>query len=189
MTILEHFRPAVVLLILFTLLTGLVYPLAITGMANLIAPHQSTGSIVWRDGKPVGSALVGQAFEADRYVWPRPSAAGSGYDASNSSGSNLGPTSPKLMERITHEARRYPGEGQVPQDAVTASGSGLDPDITPANAFRQASRIARARHRPVAWVNDIISRVAQERTFGIVGEPRVNVLRLNLALDEADASK
>lgn len=189
MTILEHLRPAAVMLVAFTLLTGVAYPLAITGIAGIVAPGPSTGSIVLRGGRAVGSELVGQSFSSDKYAWPRPSAAGSGYDAANSGGSNLGPTSARLMDRIRQETQRYPGDGLIPQDAVTASGSGLDPDISPENALRQAPRIARARNRPVTWVNDIISQVERGRTFGIVGEPRVNVLRLNLALDEADTRK
>jgi K+-transporting ATPase ATPase C chain len=186
---LEHLRASIALLVAFTLLTGLAYPLAITGLSAVIAPQLATGSIIENNGKPVGSALVGQAFSEDKYAWPRPSAAGAGYDGANSSGSNLGPTSSKLMDRIRQEAARYPGEGLVPQDAVTASGSGLDPDISPENARRQVPRIAKARNRSVEWVNGIVSSVAQGRTFGIVGEPRVNVLRLNLALDAADSAR
>ena len=185
---LEHLRASIVMLVAFTLITGLAYPLAMTGIASVIAPGQATGSMIDHNGTLVGSNLVGQAFSGDKYAWPRPSAAGAGYDAANSSGSNFGPTSAKLMDRIRQDAARYPGDGPVPQDAVTASGSGLDPDISPENALRQAPRIAKARNRPVAWVNGIISSVAQGRAFGIVGEPRVNVLRLNLALDAADSA-
>lgn len=186
----DHLRPALVMLLLFTLLTGLVYPLAITGLAQVVAPASSNGSIILRNGVAVGSELVGQAFTKDVYFWPRPSAAGAnGYDGAASSGSNLGPTSPKLIERIKAEAVRYPGEGVVPQDAVTASGSGLDPHITPENARRQASRVATARNMSLADVEALISRITQERSLGIIGEPRINVLDLNLALDSATQPK
>lgn len=186
---LEHLRPAVVLTALFTLLTGLAYPFAITGAAQVIAPAAANGSIVERDGNPVGSELVGQAFASDKYFWPRPSASGAnGYDGASSSGSNLGPTSAKLMERIRAEAARHPGTGLVPADAVTASGSGLDPDISPANARRQADRIAVARGVDVAKVEALIDVHTQGRALGFIGEPRVNVLKLNLALDAANAA-
>ncbi|MBL9099120.1 MAG: potassium-transporting ATPase subunit KdpC [Alphaproteobacteria bacterium] len=186
---LEHLRPAIVLTVLFTVLTGLAYPFAITGAAQVIAPAAANGSIMERDGKPVGSELIGQAFASDRYFWPRPSAAGAnGYDGASSSGSNLGPTAAKLMERIKAEAARYPGPTAVPADAVTASGSGLDPDISPANARRQAGRIAEARGMDVARVEALIEAQTQGRALGFVGEPRVNVLRINLALDAASAA-
>ena len=173
----DHLRPALVMLLLFTILTGLVYPLAITGIAQVVAPASSNGSIILRNGVAAGSELVGQAFTRDIYFWPRPSAAGAnGYDGAASGGSNLGPTSPKLIERIKDEALRYPGKGAVPQDAVTASGSGLDPDITPENARRQASRVATARNMSPAEVEVLISRFTRERSMGIMGEPRINVL-------------
>lgn len=183
---LEHLRPAIVMIVLFTILTGLAYPLAMVGVAQVIAPDAAKGSIVMVDGKPVGSRLVGQLFTKDIYFWPRPSAAGqNGYDAAASSGSNLGPTNPKLIERIKAEAARYPGEGPVPADAVTASGSGLDPDITPENARRQAPRVAKARGVSVDQVNALVATHTQGRVLGFIGEPRVNVLELNIALDAA----
>lgn len=181
----EHLRPALVLTVLFTVLTGLAYPFAITGIAQVIAPGTANGSILVRDGKSVGSELIGQVFASDKYFWPRPSAAGAGYDGASSSGSNLGPTSAALLERIKAEAARYPGEGPVPADAVTASGSGLDPHISPGNARRQAPRVAKARALDAARVDALINEHTEARALGIIGEPRVNVLKLNLALDAA----
>jgi K+-transporting ATPase ATPase C chain len=180
----EHIRPAIVMIVLFTVLTGLVYPLAMTGIAQVIAPDSANGSIVIVDGKAVGSQLVGQMFTKDNYFWPRPSAAGDkGYDGASSSGSNFGPTSPKLIARIKSEAARYPGDGAVPGDAVTASGSGLDPHISPENAHRQAARVAKARGVSVDEVNALINAHTEGRVLGFIGEPRVNVLALNMALD------
>jgi len=183
---LQHLRPAIVLTVVFTVLMGLAYPFAITGVAQVIAPEAAGGSVIVRDGKAVGSALVGQAFASDAYFWPRPSAAGAnGYDGASSSGSNLGPTSAKLMERVKAEAARYPGEAPVPADAVTASGSGLDPDISPENARRQAGRVALARDVDAATIEQLIDAHTEGRALGFIGEPRVNVLKINLALDAA----
>jgi len=176
-------RPAVVLLGLFLILTGLAYPLAVTGVAQALMPTQANGSLLERDRQVIGSALVGQRFVSERHFWPRPSAAGSdGYDAASSSGSNLGPTSKALMERVVTEVARYPG-GPVAADAVTASASGLDPHISPENARAQIARIAAARGLPQNQVAALVEQSIEGRVLGILGEPRVNVLTLNIALD------
>lgn len=181
-------RPALVLFGLFWALTGLAYPLAVTGIAQAVLPVHANGSLVERDGRVVGSELIGQRFVSDRNFWPRPSAAGAdGYDAASSGGSNLGPTSKALMERIAAEVARL-GGGPVAADAATASASGLDPHISPENARAQAPRVAAARGLPAARVADLVERSVEGRALGVFGEPRVNVLRLNLALDGLKAS-
>lgn len=180
-------RPAVVLLLLLTAITGFLYPLAITGIAQGLFPAAANGSLIERDGKVIGSALIAQPFSAPHYFHPRPSAAGKdGYDAANSGGSNLAPTAKALVERVAADIGKYRAEngpGDVPMDAVTTSGSGLDPDISPANAQRQAARVAAARGLALADVQQLIDRNTARPWF-LFGMPAVNVLRLNLALDE-----
>lgn len=183
-------RPAIVLFVLLTLLTGLAYPLAITGIGQAIFPHQANGSLV-RDGETVvGSELIGQSFAGPTYFHPRPSAAGEGYDAAASSGSNLGPTSGDLKTAIGERvaaARAKGVAGPVPADMVTASGSGLDPDISPANAFAQIKRVASARGLGEGELRAIVERAIVSPTFGVLGEPKVNVLMLNRQLDAGAA--
>jgi potassium-transporting ATPase KdpC subunit len=181
--------------IALTLLTGIAYPVAMVGLAHLLFPHQAEGSLIVRNGQVVGSALIGQNFSSPRYFHPRPSAAGDkGYDASNSSGSNLGPTNKTLIETVRSRAstlrEHEPGinHGEIPVDMVTASGSGLDPEITPAAAEIQVPRVAKARGLREDGVRSLISTHTRGRTLGVLGEPGVNVLELNLALDNLGAS-
>ncbi len=180
-------RPALAFTIVFALILGIAYPLALTGVAQLLFPHQANGSMIERDGRIVGSAHIGQQFRSDAYFHPRPSAAGAdGYDASASAGSNLGPTSQALVERIQNDVQTLARDGAgvpVPADLVTTSGSGLDPDISPAAAYFQVERVARARGIAAAQLRDLVA--AQESTpiLGFLGEARVNVLALNMALD------
>lgn len=187
----EQVRSAVVLLLLLTLLTGLAYPLAVTAVAQALFPEPANGSLL-RDaaGRVVGSELIGQAFSRPEYFHPRPSAAGAdGYDPLSSGASNLGPTNQRLIETVQARAAAYraenglPPDAPVPVDAVTASGSGLDPHISLANAYLQVPRVAAARHRPESEVRDLVTRHLEERQFGVLGEPRVNVVKLNLELD------
>jgi potassium-transporting ATPase KdpC subunit len=171
-------------------LTGLVYPLTVTGLAQAIFPKAANGSLLaGPDGRNVGSQLIGQAFVNPAYLQPRPSAAGNGYDAANSAGSNLGPTSAKLRDRVAADVKRLQQDnpdaaGPVPLDLVTASASGLDPHLTPKAALWQVPRIARARHLDAARVEAIVAAGVEAREFGILGEPRVNLLAVNLALDQ-----
>lgn len=181
--------PALLAFLAFTLILGFVYPLAITGVSQLAFSHQANGSLIERDGRIVGSQLLGQQFVDQRYFTPRPSAAGDGYDAANSAASNLGPSNPTLLSDVTQRIVAYrtanrlsPGTA-VPIDAVTSSGSGLDPAISPANARLQAARVARARGLTTKHVLQLIDANTSERSFGFLGEPGVNVLELNLALD------
>ncbi len=183
---LQSIRPALVMMALFTILTGLAYPLAITGIGQVAFPAQANGSLITRDNVVVGSALIGQNFATPGYFWPRPSAAGNGYDAANSSGSNLGPTSQKLMDRISGTVAALETTGMsapFPGDAATASGSGLDPDISLGYARAQVARIAAARSLPPEQVETLVSAHTEGPLLGILGETRVNVLQLNLALD------
>ena len=184
---LSHFRPAATLLAAFVLITGIAYPLAITGLAQVAMPQAANGSLVRKGQAIVGSQLIGQAFKSDRYVWPRPSAAGEkGYDAANSSGSNLGPLSQKLLDRVAGDVAvlRKAGASRIPADAVTASGSGLDPHISVRNAELQTARVAKARNLSVEKVEELIAASTTKPDLGILGDAGVNVLRLNLALDD-----
>lgn len=182
-----NLRPAIVSMVLFTALLGLAYPLGVTGLAQLLFPAQAGGSLIRNAaGGIVGSRWIGQSFRDEGYLRPRPSAAGEdGYDASNSSGSNLGPLNQDLAARVKADAAALRGESEapIPVDAVTTSGSGLDPHVSPANAERQVLRIAAARKAPAAEVQALIAANTEGSTFGLFGEPRVNVLAVNLALD------
>lgn len=177
---LTHLRPAIVLVAFFTLLTGLAYPLTMTRIAQGMFPVQANGSLVDKDGAVIGSGLIGQRFEGGGYFHGRPSAVD--YDASTSSGSNYGPSSTALLDQVKERAAAY-GGSNVPADLLTASGSGLDPDLSPAGALAQAVRVAAARGLPEAQIRDLIAAHTLGRDLGVLGEPRVNVLALNLALD------
>ncbi len=187
MNILKQIYPAFAITVVLTVLLGIIYPLAVTALAQLVFPRQAAGSLIERDGKVIGSSLIGQPFSGPGYFHSRPSAAGSGYDGTASGGTNLGPTSQKLMDSVkaAAESLREENPGSpVPIDMVTASASGLDPHITPAAAEFQVPRIARERRLSEDEVRRIVREHAEGRQFGILGEPRVNVLELNLALDE-----
>jgi len=185
---LKHLNTALRLTIVSIVLLGLVYPLAMTAMAQVLFPRQANGSLVTVNGKVVGSAIIGQLWTKPQYFQGRPSAAGKGYDPTSTGGTNLGPTSKKLMDAtratIAQLKKDNPdAEGPPPIDLVTSSGSGIDPDISPAAAYWEAPRVAKARHMDAASVRALIVGHVQGRTFGFLGEPRVNVLELNLALD------
>lgn len=190
----KQLRPAVIMTLVLCVITGFIYPGVVTGLAQLIFPRQANGSLVTVNGRVVGSALIGQPFTRPEYFHPRPSAAGSGYDATASSGTNKGPTDRKLAEtligpRADSLIASGVAKGSIPTDAVTASASGLDPHISPANAYLQVARVARARGVDSAAVRRVLDAHVEGRQFGFFGEPRVNVLMLNIALDSAFASK
>jgi len=190
----SQIKPAILMTIVLTLITGIAYPLAVTGLSLAMLHHRASGSLLTRNGKVVGSEWIAQNFTKPEYFHPRPSAASAnGYDATASSGSNLGPSNPDLAKRLVKDAAAYRAEnhftGAIPADAITTSGSGLDPEISPANALIQAGRVAMARGASQDGVRDLLRAHTEGRQFGFLGEPRVNVLKLNLVLDERFPAK
>lgn len=186
----QQILPGIRIKLFFTLLLGVIYPLAITGVSQMLFPHQANGSLIEKNGKIIGSELIGQNFSKPEYFQPRPSAAGAdGYDPTASGGSNYGPTSRKLVDRVTASIAKFRKDnpdytGPLPADLVTASASGLDPHISPDSATAQAARVAKARGVSLDQVNQLIAQTREGPDLGVLGEPRVNVLKLNLALDE-----
>ncbi len=192
MTILKHVRTALLITITTTLLLGVVYPLVVTGAAQLLFPAKANGSLIMKDGQVIGSALIGQTFVSPMYFHGRPSAAGAGYDAASSGGTNLGPTNKKLIDDVSARVAAAQAENPgvpVPVDLVTSSASGLDPHISPAAALFQAPRVARERHVSEDAVRALVMAHVEGRQLGVLGEPRVNVLLLNLALDKSFTMK
>lgn len=190
----QLFRQTVIVFGWLTLITGIVYPLVVTGVAMVVFPHQATGSLVVHNGKPVVSALLGQEFNDPGRFWSRPSATSPVYNGASSGGSNLGPTNPALEQRLAKRAAElratHPTQaGKIPVDLLTTSGSGLDPHISPAAAEYQVDRVAAARHLPAERVRQLVKAQTEGRQFGVLGEPRVNVVLLNLALDERQADQ
>ena len=188
----NHLIVAVKFTLITTLLFGLVYPLAVTGLSQLLFPKQANGSLIQKNGQILGSRLIGQPFTSDKYFHSRPSAAGNGYDPTSSSGSNLGPTNQQLVDRVKQDIAKLQQENPgvaIPADMVTSSGSGLDPDISPASAEFQIPRIARARGINADALRPLVARHTLKRQWGILGEPRVNVLDLNLDLDAGFPAK
>lgn len=185
---LRQLEPAIRFTVFFTVLTGLVYPGVVTGLTQMFFPHRANGSLIEVNDQVVGSALIGQNFSKPEYFHPRPSAAGNGYDATASGGSNYGPTNQKLIDRVKASIDQFRKDnpdytGPIPADLVTTSASGLDPDISPASAEAEAPRVAKARGMTLEQVQQVVAQNTQGRTLGFLGEPRVNVLELNLALD------
>jgi K+-transporting ATPase ATPase C chain len=198
----KHIRPAIVMIVVMTVITGIIYPLAMTGIGQAVFPYQANGSLIEKDGKVIGSALIGQNFSSDKYFHGRPSATTAPdpndasktvpapYNAANSGASNLGPTSKTLVDRVKEDAEKLAAENPntpIPADLVTTSASGLDPDVTPAGALFQVPRVAQARGLPENKVRQLVQEHISGRFLGIIGEPHVNVLQLNLALDALKA--
>jgi len=188
----KHLITALLMTLATTILLGVIYPLAVTGLAQLFFRDKANGQIIYRNGQAIGSRIIAQPFTSAKYFHPRPSAAGNGYDAANSGGTNLGPTNQKLIDRVRTDAaalqQENPGQ-PVPVDLITTSASGLDPDISPAAAEFQIPRVARERGLPESVVRDLVQKHTTPRDLGLLGEPRVNVLELNLALDDLSAKR